>query len=94
MWAYDQKILFKPDPIKPAQEVSLSRKRQVQTHLVLIMNNSQVERVPYQKHFSIIIDNKLDFKQHIDNTISKVNKGISMISKVRPSLPLQFTKLF
>ena len=58
------------------------------------MNNSQVERVPYQKHLSIIIDNKLDFKQHIDNTISKVNKGISMISKVRPSLPLQFTKLF
>ena len=74
-------MLFKPDPSKPAQEVLLSRKRQVQTHLVLIMNNSQVERVPYQKHLSIIIDNKLDFKQHIDNTISKVNKSISIISK-------------
>ena len=58
------------------------------------MNNIQVERVLYQKYLDTILDNKLDFKQHIDNTISKVNKGISMISKVRPSLPLQFTKLF
>ena len=41
------------------------------------MNNIQVETVPYQKHLGIILDNKLDFKQHIDNTISKVNKGIS-----------------
>ena len=53
-WAYDWKMLFNSDPSKPAQEVLLSRKRQVQTHPVLIMNNIQVEtfniQVPYQKH--------------------------------------------
>ena len=52
------------------------------------MNNFQVERVPYQKPLGIILDNKLDFKQLIDNTILKVNRGISMTRKLRDRLPL------
>ena len=87
--AYDWKMLFNPDHSKPAQEVLFSGKRQVQTHPVLIMSNIQVERLPYRKHLDIILDNKLDFKQHIDNTISKVNKGISIIRKFGQSLPLK-----
>ena len=79
-------MLFNPDHSKPAQEVLFSRKRQVQTHPVLIMSNIQVERLPYRKHLDIILDNKLDFKQHIDNTISK---GISIIRKLGHSLPLK-----
>ena len=55
-------MLFNPNPSKPAQEVLFSRKR----HPVLIMNNIQVERVLYQKHLGIILDNKIDFKQYID----------------------------
>ena len=51
--------------------------------------NNIVERVLHQKQLGIILDNKLDFKQLIDNTISKVNKGISMIRKLRHSLPLK-----
>ena len=30
-WAYNWKMLFNPDPSKPAQEVLFSRKRQVQS---------------------------------------------------------------
>ena len=82
-------MLFNPDPSKPAQEVFFSRKRHVQTHPVLTMSNIQVERVPYQKHLGIILDNKLGFVQHTDNTISKINKGIFMIRKLRHSLPLK-----
>ena len=52
-WAYDWKMLFNPEPSKPAQEVLFSRKRQVPAHLVLITNNIQVERVPCQKHLGI-----------------------------------------
>ena len=63
-WAYDLKMLFNADLSKPA-EVLFSRKRQVQTHQVLIMNDIQVQRVPYQKHLGIIIDNKLDFKAYV-----------------------------
>ena len=53
------------------------------------MNNIQVERVPHQKHLGIIVDDKVDFKQDINNTILKVNKCISMIRKLRNSLPLK-----
>ena len=58
-WAYDFKMLFNADLSKPA-EVLFSRKRQV-----LIMNDIQVQRIPYQKHLGIIIDNKLDFKAYV-----------------------------
>ena len=48
----------------------------------------QVERAPYQKHLGLILDEKLNFTQHIVNAISKVNKGISIIKKkIRCSLP-------
>ena len=55
-WAYHWKMLFNPDPIKPAQEVLFLRKKQVQTHPVLIINKIQFERLPYQKHLGNILD--------------------------------------
>ena len=41
----------------------------------------------YQKRFGIILDEKLNFKQHVDNAISKIIKGVSVIKKTSP----QFT---
>ena len=72
-------MLFNPDPNKPAQEVIFSRKKQFQSHPTISLNNFQVERASYQKHLGIILDEKLNFKQHVDNAISKINKGISAI---------------
>ena len=80
-------MLFNPDHGKPAQEVLFSRKKQVQIHPTRSLNNIQVERAPYQKHLGLILDEKLNFKQHIVGVISKVNKGISIIKKLRCSLP-------
>ena len=53
----------------------------------MTLNNIQVERAPYQKHLGLILDEKLNFKQHIDSAIFKVNKGISTIKQLRYSLP-------
>ena len=86
-WAYDWKMLFNPDPKKPAQEVIFSRKKQSQSHPTISLNNIPVERVSYQKHLGIILDEKLNFKQHVDNAILKINKGISVIKKLCYSLP-------
>ena len=86
-WAYDWKMLFNPDPKKPTQEVIFSRKKQSQSHPTISLNNIPVERASYQKHLGIILDEKLNFKQHIDNAILKINKGISVIKKLRYSLP-------
>ena len=35
----------------------------------------------------MLLDEKLNFKQHIDSAISKINKGISVIKKLRHNLP-------
>ena len=86
-WAYNWKMLFNPDPKKPAQEVLFSRKYQLQTHPTISLNNVQVERTTSQKHLGVILDEKLNFKQHVDSAISKVNKGISLIKKLRYTLP-------
>ena len=86
-WAYNWKMLFNPDSSKPTQEVLFSRKKKIQVHPTISLNNVQVERVSYQKHLAILLDEKLNFKQHIDSAISKVNKGISVIKKLRHNLP-------
>ena len=64
---------------KSAQEVLFSRKKQVQIDSTISPNNIQVERAPYQKHLGLILDEKLNLKQHVDSTIFKVNKGIFII---------------
>ena len=82
-------MLFNPDTSKPVKEVLFSRKKKVQIHPTISLNNIQVERTSYQKHLGILLDEKLNFdeKQHIDSAILKINKGISMIKKLRYSLP-------
>ena len=86
-WAYKWKMLFNPDPKKPAQEVLFSRKSQIQNHPTLSLNNIQVERSTDHKHLGVILDEKLNFKEHSNTAISKVNKGISLIKKLRHTLP-------
>ena len=64
-WAFNWKMLFNPDPTKPAQDVLFPRKMEVQNHPTISLNNIQVKRSSYQKHLSLILDEKLNFKQHI-----------------------------
>ena len=68
-WAYNWKMVFIPDPSKPAHEVIFSKKKITQIHLIISLNIIQVARVPYQKHLGIFLDEKLNFKQHVDNAI-------------------------
>ena len=82
-WAFNWKMLFNPDPSKPAQEVLFSRKKKAQSHPIISLNNIQVEKSSNQKHLGLILDEKLNFKQHIDSAISKINKGIAVIKKLR-----------
>ena len=86
-WAFNWKMLFNPDPSKQAQEVLFSRKKKAQSHPIISLNNIQVEKSSNQKHLGLILDEKLNFKQHIDSAISKINKGIAVIKKLRYNLP-------
>ena len=62
-----------------------SRQKQVQIHQTIILNKFQVERVSYQKQLGIIFDDKINFKQQTDSAISKSDKGIYIIKKLRHS---------
>ena len=79
-WAYKRKMIFNPDPKKPAQEVLFSRKTRIENHPTISLNNIPVERTTF--HLGLILDKKLNFKQHVDSAISKVKKGISVIRKL------------
>ena len=76
-WAYNWKMLFNPDLTKPAHEVLFSRKKKTQILPAIVFNNIQVERASHHKHLGILLDEKLNFKQHINSIILKINKGIS-----------------
>ena len=53
-------MLFNPDPSKQAQELLLSKKKQIQIHATINLNNIQVERVPYKIHLGLKLDGKLN----------------------------------
>ena len=72
-WDFDWKMLSNPDPNKPAQ---------VLIHPVIKLKNIQVEKVFYQKHVGIFLDEKRIFKL-VDNISCKVNKVILAIKKVK-----------
>ena len=80
-------MVFNPHPSKPVQEVLFSRKKKLQIYSTISLNNIQVVRVSYQKQLGLLLDEKLNFWQHVDNTIMKINKGLFVIKKLRYSLP-------
>ena len=86
-WAYNWKMSFNPYPKKPAQEVLFSGKISNITHPIIHFNNILVQRANQQRHLRIILHEKLNFKSHIDKVLTKVNKGIGVIKRLRNSIP-------
>ena len=78
---------FNPDPSKQAQEVIFSRKTQKTCHPSIYFNNKSVKQVPSQKNLGLILDNKLNFQEHLQNILNKVNKFIELLRKLQNILP-------
>ena len=51
--------------------------------------NIQVERVTHHKHQGVLLDEKLNFRQHINTTILKIHKGISAIKKTQTEFAME-----
>ena len=86
-WAYQWKMSFNPDISKQAQEVIFSRKKKKVNHPNILFNNSPVIQSQSQKHLGMFLDSKLDFSEHFNNTLKKINKTIGLLRKLRYSLP-------
>ena len=80
-------MIFNPDTSKQAQEVVFSRKTEKVNHMSLTFNVKPVAQTSHQKHFGLYNDEKLNFSNHIKEIISKVNKGIGIIRKLKYILP-------
>ena len=78
---------FNPDTSKQAQEVIFSCKIQKTCHSSIYCNNKSVKQVPSQKHLGLILDNKLNFQEHLKNILNKVNKTIGLLRKLQNILP-------
>ena len=44
-----------------------------------MINNVSVKHVPFHKHLGLILDSKLDFNEHINNVLSKVNEIMALL---------------
>ena len=97
-WAHQWKMSFNPDPLKQAQEVIFSRKRNKPHHPDIIFNGNPVKKSSYQKHLDMLLDSKLDFNEHIKGVFDKTSESICLIRKFRNFLPrpslLQIYKSF
>ena len=88
-WAIRWKMNFNPDPIKQAQEVIFLRKLQKTNDNQVYFNHNSVKHVPSQKHLGMYLDTKLNFQEHLNNVLSKVNKTIGLLCKLQDFLPRQ-----
>ena len=70
-------MLFNPDPNISATEVIFSHKLKQIPHPPVKFNNLPVVSQASTKHLGMILDSKLDFNIHLDEKISKANKGIT-----------------
>ena len=81
-WAFQWKMVFNPDPNKQATEVIFSRKRKPVNHPTLYFNDAPVANAPFQKHLGLFLDENLTFGHHLNENISKANKGIGLIKRL------------
>ena len=80
-------MTFNPDSNKQVQEVIISRKTKKTSYAPLNFNNNTVQQVQFQKYLSVYLDCKSDFREHLQNMFKKINKTISLLSKLQNKLP-------
>ena len=78
---------FNPDISKQAQEVTFSRKAVKASHPAVCFNDIPLACCSTHKHLGMYLDKKLDSGHHITEKITKANKGIGVIKKLRGVLP-------
>ena len=86
-WAFQWKMIFKPDPKKQAQDVIFIRKSKATSHPPLVFNNNNVIQAASHKHLGIILDTRLSFEKHLETVLCKLNKTIGLIRKLQNLLP-------
>ena len=88
-WAIQWKMNFNSDRSRQVQEVIFSRKLQKTNLSQVYYNHNSVKQVPSQKHLGMYLDTILNFQEHLNNVLSKVNTTIGLLRKLQALLPRQ-----
>ena len=78
-WAHQWKMEFNPDISKQAIEVIFSHKKKKPLHPPLHFNGIPVKRESHTQHIGMILDQRLNFRLHIEEKIKKANKGLGLL---------------
>ena len=78
-WARQWKMEFNPDITKQAIEVIFSHKKNKPVHPPLSFNGIPVKRETHTEHLGVILDQRLNFRLHIQEKIKKANKGLGLL---------------
>ena len=70
---------FNPDISKQAIEVIFSHKYKKPDHPPLFFNGIPIKRENHTKHLGFILDQRLNFRKHINEKIKKANKGLGLL---------------
>ena len=77
---------FNPDPNRQAQEVHFSNRTNKDSSLFITFNNSKVETISSLKHLERILDERLNFNEHLENKINKCFKIIGFLRSLSNKL--------
>ena len=86
-WAFHWKMSFNPETSKQAQEVIFTRKRQKKDYSPLYFNDSFVKETCTQQYLGMLLDFRLDFKEHWKSLLKKAKKTVSLLRKFQTILP-------
>ena len=78
---------FNSDVSKQVQEVIFSRKKNIKNHPFVSFNNLPINRKSTQKHLVLLLDEKLNFSEHINEKLKKATKSVNLLRKLNLSLP-------
>ena len=81
---------FNTERSKRAQEVIFSRKTSFQWHPILTFDCSPVIKTTHHKHLGLILDEKLNFKEHLKEKMPKAYKGTAVLRKLQNIIPKNF----
>ena len=80
-WCNQNKLSINPDKTKYMCFGTRQRLKKCK-NLCFTMNNKNILSVPSYKYLGVILDQTLNFKLHVNNTINKVNHKIYVLSKL------------
>ena len=92
-WAWQWKMVFNPDISKQALEIIFSMKRVPSVLPPLVFNDLPVKLVEYTKHIGMTLDNRLNFKKHLEEKIAKANQGLGILIQLKKWVTYQVLEI-